>query len=111
MSQSELRAILDQLITDTAFRERIDIDPEGTIGNHDLTSEEQDALLSWDVERIEAALGGPLTDDQRAVVAEMGPSILQSGGSTPPPVYDAPLQTPGGRLSADGYRAHRPRET
>jgi hypothetical protein len=109
MSQSELHTILDQLVTDTAFRERIDLDPEGTIGNHDLTAEEQDALLSWDLERIEAALGRPLTDDQRAAVAEMGPSILQSG-ATPPPVYDTPPQTPGGRLSADGYRRHTPRE-
>ena len=110
MSQSELRAILDQLVTDMAFRERIDIDPEGTIGNHDLTAEEQDALLSWDLARIEAALDGPLTDEQRALVTEMGPSLLQSGGPTPP-VHDSPPQTPGGRLSSDGYRAHRPRET
>ena len=111
MSQSELRVILDQLVTDVAFRERIDIDPEGTIGNHDLTPEEQDALLSWDLERIEAALGGPLTDDQRALVTEMGPSILQSGGPAPAPTYDAPPQTPGGRLSTDGSRSSKPRGT
>jgi hypothetical protein len=111
MSQSELRAILDQLVTDTAFRERIDIDPEGTIGNHDLTAEEQDALLSWDLERIEAALDRPLTDAQRLVVAEMGPSILQSDGPAPAPVYETPPQTPGGRLSSDGYRRHGQRGT
>jgi hypothetical protein len=107
MSQDALRDILEQLVADSAFRARIEVDPEGTIGSHDLTTAEQDALLSWDPARIEAALGTPLTGEQQAIVADLGPSSFGADGLTPPlagPDDDAPFQTPGGRLGNDGYR-------
>lgn len=104
MSQDALRDILEQLVADSAFRARIEVDPEGTIGSHDLTSTEQDALLSWDAAQIEAALGDSLTDEQRAIVADLGPSAFFTDSPAPPPEDDAPPQTPGGRLSSDGYR-------
>lgn len=105
MSQDALRDILEQLVTDSAFRARIEVDPEGTIGSHDLTAAEQDALLSWDPTQIEAALGAPLTPEQQAIVADLGPSSFAPGDtSTAPPPDDEIPWTPGGRLSSDGYR-------
>jgi hypothetical protein len=103
MSQAGLQELLEQLTSDAAFRERTDVDPEGSIGGHDLTTDESDALLSWDPERIEAALGSPLTDTMRAVIAEMSPSMMLTPSDTPPATYEAP-QTPGGRLSIGGYK-------
>src|SRR5687767_4785255 len=104
MSQDGLREILEQLITDHALRERMDVDPEGSVGGHDLTAEEQEILLSWDPTRIEEALGAPLTPEMLEVVGQMGPSIMLGGGSTVTPTYEPPPQTPGGRLGSDGYR-------
>jgi hypothetical protein len=106
MSQAGLQAILEQLITDHALRERMDVDPEGSVGGHELTADEQEALLSWDPGRIEAALGAALTPEMMEVVSQMGPSILQGGGATP--TYEPPPQTPGGRLGSDGYRHRTP---
>jgi hypothetical protein len=105
MSQDALRDILEQLVADSAFRARIEVDPEGTIGSHDLTSAEQDALLSWDPAQIEAALGAPLSEEQQALVADLGPSVFLTDDPAPQPDDDeAPPWTPGGRLSNDGYR-------
>jgi hypothetical protein len=103
MSQDALRDILEQLVADSAFRARIEVDPEGTIGSHDLTATEQEALLSWDPARIEAVLGAPLTDEQQAIVADLGPSSFGTDSPTPAD-DDSPLETPGGRLGNDGYR-------
>lgn len=106
MSQDALRDILEQLVADSAFRARIEVDPEGTIGSHDLTSAEQDALLSWDAATIESALGASLTDEQRAIVADLGPSSFTTGAS-PSAVIPEDEQLPpisGNRLSSDGYR-------
>ena len=105
MSQDALRDILEQLVADLAFRARIEVDPEGTIGSHDLTAAEQDALLSWDPAQIEAALGAPLSEEQQAIVADLGPSaFFTDGPSSSTEDDDAPPWTPGGRLSNDGYR-------
>jgi hypothetical protein len=108
MSQDALRDILEQLVADSAFRARIEVDPEGTIGSHDLTAAEQDALLSWDPAQIEAALSAPLTAEQQAIVADLGPSAFLTDSPAAPPATDddAPPWTPGGRLSSDGYRKH-----
>lgn len=108
MSQDALRDILDQLVADSAFRARIEVDPEGTIGSHDLTSAEQEALLSWDPAQIEAALGTPLSDEQRTIVTDLGPSAFLTDAPAPPAAADddAAPWTPGGRLSSDGYRRH-----
>jgi hypothetical protein len=106
MSQDALRDILEQLVADSAFRARIEVDPEGSIGSHDLTSTEQDALLSWDPAQIEAVLGAPLSEEQQAIVADLGPSAFLTDSPAPSPDTDdeAPPWTPGGRLSNDGYR-------
>ena len=104
MSQAGLQEILDQLSSDSAFRERIDVDPEGGIGGHDLSADEADALLSWDSARIEAALGGPLTPAIHSLLAEMNPSMTRSSGDSPAPVYEPPPQTAGGRLGVEGYK-------
>jgi hypothetical protein len=109
MSQDALRDILEQLVADSAFRARIEVDPEGTIGSHDLTAAEQDALLTWDPAQIEAALGAPLTDEQQAIVADLGPSSFSPTSPAAPDAdtdADAAPWTPGGRLTSDGYRTH-----
>ena len=106
MSQDALRDILEQLVADSAFRARIEVDPEGTIGSHDLARNEQDALLSWDAAQIEAVLGASLTDEQQAIVADLGPSSF-STDSPPSPDLPEDEQIPrisGNRLSSDGYR-------
>ena len=65
---------------------------------------------SADPARIEAASGAPLTDEIRAIIAELQPGGW--GGDAPPPAYEPePPRTPGGRLTTDGYRGGSGRTT
>jgi aromatic-ring opening dioxygenase LigAB LigA subunit len=59
MSRYDLNVILYRLKKDGAFRARFQADPRGALAGADLTDEESDAFVRWDMRRLNE-LGGSL---------------------------------------------------
>ena len=59
MSRYDVNVVLYRLKKDAAFRARFTREPAATLGHADLTDEERDAFVRWDVRRLNE-LGGSL---------------------------------------------------
>jgi hypothetical protein len=59
MSRYDLNVLLYRLKKDRAFRARFRADPAAALDGLDLSEAERDALLSWDLRRLNE-LGGSL---------------------------------------------------
>ena len=57
MSRYETNVLLYRLKKDRAFRERFIADRQAALARADLTPEERDAFVRWDVRKLDA-LGG-----------------------------------------------------
>ena len=59
MSRYDVNVVLYRLKKDGAFRARFTREPAAALGRADLTDEERDAFVRWDVRRLNE-LGGSL---------------------------------------------------
>jgi hypothetical protein len=59
MSRYETNVVLYRLKKDRAFRDRFRVDPHAALDRADLTDEEREAFVRWDVRRLNE-LGGSL---------------------------------------------------
>ena len=59
MSRYDVNVVLYRLKKDAAFRARFTREPAAALGFTDLTDEERDAFVRWDVRRLNE-LGGSL---------------------------------------------------
>ena len=59
MSRYDTNVILYRLKKDTAFRDRFRSDPSGALAGTDLSDEEREAFVRWDLRRLNE-LGGSL---------------------------------------------------
>jgi hypothetical protein len=59
MSRYDVNVLLYRLKKDAVFRDRFARDPRPALADADLTDEERDAFLRWDVRRLNE-LGGSL---------------------------------------------------
>jgi hypothetical protein len=59
MSRYDLNVMLYRLKKERALRERFTLDPLGVLADADLSDEERDAFVRWDLRRLNQ-LGGSL---------------------------------------------------
>ena len=59
MSRYETNVVLYRLKKDPAFRDRFRANPEGALADADLSDEERDAFVRWDLRKLNE-LGGSL---------------------------------------------------
>lgn len=59
MSRYDVNVVLYRLKKDSAFRVRFVAEPEAALARADLTDEERDAFVRWDIRRLNE-LGGSL---------------------------------------------------